>query len=90
MRSLVVAGSLYSKSETNQNSTNEVVKDLSSNMKSRNRSRMIRWRRNKILELSSHGQNQTEIADILKISEPTVSRDLSYLKNQAKSNIKDT
>ncbi len=57
-------------------------------MKSKNRSRMIQWRRNKVLELSSQGQNQTEIADILKISEPTVSRDLSYLKDQAKSNIK--
>ena len=49
---------------------------------------MIEWRRNKVLELSSQGQNQTEIADELKISEPTVSRDLSYLKDQAKSNIK--
>lgn len=57
-------------------------------MKPKNRGRMIQWRRNKILELSSQGHNQTEIADILKISESTVSRDLSYLKNQAKSNIK--
>ena len=57
-------------------------------MKLKNRGRMIQWRRNKILELSSQGLNQTEIADTLKISEPTVSRDLSYLKNQAKSNIK--
>ena len=64
------------------------MKDLSSSMKSHNRGRMIEWRRNKVLELSSRGYNQREIADTLKISEPTVSRDLSYLKNQAKSNIK--
>ena len=65
----------------------EDVKGLSSIMKPKNHDKMIQWRRSKVLELSSHGHNQTEIADILKISEPTVSRDLSYLKNQAKSNI---
>jgi hypothetical protein len=35
------------------------------------------------------GHNQIEIAGILKISEPTVSRDISHLKNQAKSLIKE-
>ena len=48
----------------------------------------IEWRRNKILELSSQGHNQREIALILKFSVGTVNRDLSYLKHQAKSNIK--
>src|SRR5947209_13546856 len=49
---------------------------------------MIDWRRNKVLELSSQGNNQVDIASVLQISEPTVSRDLSYLKRQAKTNIK--
>lgn len=48
----------------------------------------IEWRRNKILELSSQGHNQREIALILKFSVGTVNRDLSYLKHQAKTNIK--
>jgi hypothetical protein len=45
--------------------------DLSSSMKSKNHGRMIQWRHNKILELSSQGHNQMEITDILKIGEPT-------------------
>lgn len=49
---------------------------------------MIDWRRNKVLELSSQGNNQVDIANILQVSEPTVSRDLSHLKKQAKTNIK--
>ena len=48
----------------------------------------IDWRRNKILEFRSQGHNQREIALILKISVGTVNRDLSYLKHQAKTNIK--
>jgi predicted transcriptional regulator len=64
--------------------------ELSSAVKrSINSGKMIEWRRNKVLELSSHGHNQIEIAGILKISEPTVSRDISHLKNQAKSLIKE-
>jgi Trp operon repressor len=46
------------------------------------------WRRSKVLELSSQGHSQPEIADTLQVSVGTVNRDLSYLKEQAKSNIK--
>jgi DNA-binding transcriptional regulator LsrR (DeoR family) len=48
----------------------------------------IEWRRNKVLELASQGHNQSEISRILQISQPTINRDLSYLRKQAKSNIK--
>ena len=41
-----------------------------------------------VFELSSKGQSQTEIARILQISESTISRDLDYLRQQSKSNIK--
>jgi DNA-binding transcriptional regulator LsrR (DeoR family) len=66
------------------------MKDLSSNMKPKNSQNkmMIGWRRNKVLELSSQGNNQVDIASILQVSEPTISRDLSHLKKQAKTNIK--
>jgi hypothetical protein len=66
------------------------MKDLSSNTKPKNNhsKMMIDWRRNKVLELSSQGNNQVDIASVLQINEPTVSRDLSYLKKQAKTNIK--
>jgi hypothetical protein len=45
------------------------------------------WRRSKVMELSSHGYNQSEIAKILQISQPTISRDIRYLKQLARGNI---
>ena len=46
------------------------------------------WRRNKVQELTSQGYNQSEISRILQISQPTINRDLAYLRQQAKANIK--
>jgi DNA-binding CsgD family transcriptional regulator len=48
----------------------------------------LEWRRSKVSELSSQGYNQSEISRILQISQPTINRDLSYLRQQAESNIK--
>src|ERR671938_45461 len=48
----------------------------------------LEWRRNKVQELSSQGYNQSEISRILQISQPTTNRDITYLRQQAKSNIK--
>jgi hypothetical protein len=48
----------------------------------------LEWRRNKVQELASQGYNQSEISRILQISQPTINRDLSYLRQQAKENIK--
>jgi hypothetical protein len=48
----------------------------------------LEWRRSKVLELTSQGHNQSEISRILQISQPTVNRDITYLRQQAKSNIK--
>jgi predicted transcriptional regulator len=48
----------------------------------------LEWRRSKVQELSSQGYNQSEISRILQISQPTINRDLSYLRQQAKDNIK--
>src|SRR5512133_3350758 len=48
----------------------------------------VEWRRRQVFELSSKGQSQTEIARILQISESTISRDLDYLREQSKANIK--
>jgi hypothetical protein len=41
-----------------------------------------------VLELAGQDNNQLEIARILKISQPTINRDLSYRREQAKQNIK--
>jgi IS30 family transposase len=48
----------------------------------------VDWRRRQVFELSSKGQSQTEIARTLQMSESTISRDLYYIRQQAKTNIK--
>jgi hypothetical protein len=48
----------------------------------------IQWRRDKVQELSSQGNSQREISKILQVGIGTVNRDLSYLRQQPKSNIK--
>jgi predicted transcriptional regulator len=50
--------------------------------------RSLEWRRSKVQELASQGYNQSEISRILQISQPTINRDITYLRQQAKDNIK--
>ena len=50
--------------------------------------RQIEWRRDKVLELTSDGFGVREIARLLEISHPTVSRDLQWLRQQAKEQIR--
>jgi hypothetical protein len=47
----------------------------------------VDWRRNKVLELLVQGQNQYDIAEVLQISQPTISRDVQYLRSKAKEDI---
>jgi hypothetical protein len=48
----------------------------------------IQWRRDKVQELCSKGYSQREISQTLQVGLATVNRDVSYLRNQAKTNIK--
>jgi predicted transcriptional regulator len=48
----------------------------------------LQWRRAKVQELCSKGYSQREISQILQVGLATVNRYISYLRNQAKSNIK--
>ena len=48
----------------------------------------LQWRRNKVLELSSQGRSQPEIATILKVGLGTLSRDIHYLREQSRDNLK--
>jgi hypothetical protein len=50
--------------------------------------KQIQWRRSKVAELDSQGHSQPEMASILQVSIGTVNRDLSYLRQQAKDNIR--
>jgi predicted transcriptional regulator len=49
----------------------------------------LEWRRNKVSELSVKGFSQVEIARMLQISEPTISRDIEYLRQEANETIKN-
>jgi predicted transcriptional regulator len=50
--------------------------------------KLMAWRRAQVLESISKGHTQTEIANMLHVSDATVSKDLEYLKEQSKDNIK--
>src|ERR1051325_7965076 len=45
------------------------------------------WRRGKVMELSSQGNNQTTISQIMQVSLGTVNSDLQWLRQQSKINI---
>jgi hypothetical protein len=48
----------------------------------------VEWRRAKVLELTSKGNSQTEIARSLQVDLSIISRDISYIRQQSKLNIK--
>ena len=48
----------------------------------------IEWRRDKMQELCSKGYSQREISQTLQVGLATVNRDISFLRSQAKTNIK--
>ncbi len=48
----------------------------------------LQWRRCQVMELSSKGYNQSEIGKILQLDKWTISRDIAYLREQSKENIK--
>jgi hypothetical protein len=52
------------------------------------RQQQIGWRVDKVLDLSSKGHTEREIAQALKVSQATVHRDLVILRQQAKENIR--
>lgn len=66
------------------------MEHLSSDMKHQNQQQeqQIQWRRDKVQELYSKGYSQREISQTLQVGLATVNRDISYLRDQAKTNIK--
>jgi Trp operon repressor len=61
------------------------MEHLSSEMEQQNQ---VQWRRDKVQELSSQGYSQREISQVLQVGLATVNRDVQYLRQQAKYNIK--
>src|SRR3954471_16559855 len=64
------------------------MEHLSSNMEHQDQEQQLQWRRDKVQELSSQGYSQREISQVLQVGLATVNRDISHLRNQAKTNIK--
>jgi Trp operon repressor len=64
------------------------MEHLSSAMEQQNQDQHVQWRRDKVQELCSKGYSQREISQVLQVGLATVNRDISYLRNQAKTNIK--
>ena len=65
------------------------MEQLSSAMEQHNQEQQqLQWRRYKIQELCSKGFSQREISQTLQVGLATVNREVSYLRNQAKTNIK--
>ena len=62
------------------------MEHLSSAMEQQNQ--QVQWRRDKVQELCSKGYSQREISHMLQVGLATVNRDISYLRDQAKDNIK--
>jgi hypothetical protein len=54
-------------------------------LNSKMQQQQIEWRRAKVLELSSQGYSQIEIASNLQIDKSVISRDMAYLRNQAQA-----
>src|SRR5919198_923131 len=48
----------------------------------------VEWRRTKVLELLSKGDSQSEIAKTLQVDLSIINRDVYFLRQQAKTNIK--
>jgi Trp operon repressor len=67
------------------------MEHLSSAMEQQQEQQQIQqmeWRRDKVQELCSKGYSQREISQMLQVGLATVNRDISYLRNQAKTDIK--
>lgn len=57
-------------------------------LRSKMQQQQIDWRRAKVLDLSSQGYSQIQIATNLQMDKSIISRDLAYLRQQAQDNLK--
>jgi hypothetical protein len=48
----------------------------------------LEWRRNRVLELTSQGRTEREVAQILNVGNGTIHRDVAYLRKQAQDNLR--
>src|ERR687888_2343396 len=64
----------------------KLVQQMSTKMQ---QNQIIEWRRAKVIELLSKGQsNQSGIAKVLQIDKSIMCRDIAYLRQRARTNVK--
>ena len=63
----------------------EVTKNPRAEITHKKYRKQIDWRRNKVHELLIRGYSQYEISNTLHISQPTISRDINFIRNQTTS-----
>jgi transposase len=63
-----------------------MVKHLNSEVKQQ----QLDWRSSRVLELSSQGYSQREIAQKLQVDLPAINRDIQFLRQQAQENLQST
>jgi hypothetical protein len=51
------------------------------------KTQQIEWRRDRVLELSSQGFSQSDIATVLQVDRSIISRDVAHFKHRAKDNL---
>ena len=66
------------------------IKNLNKSNELKNNKKQIEWRRNKVRQLLLRGNTQSEISRTLHISQPTISRDIDYIKSKYITNSKNT
>ena len=54
---------------------------------SKSQQQQIEWRRDRVLELSSQGFTQSDIATVLQVDKSIISRDMAHLKQEARKNL---
>jgi Trp operon repressor len=62
------------------------MEHLSSDMEQQHE--QVQWRRDKVQEFCGKGYSQREISLVLQVGLATINRDISYLRDQVKTNIK--
>ena len=63
--------------------------DSSSTKKQTKKQFQIEWRRSKCLELYMTGASQTEIAEILQVSQGLISQDLAHIRDESREQIQN-
>lgn len=52
------------------------------------KSQQLQWRRDRVLELSSQGHTQSDIASLLQVDKTLICKDVAYLKRLAQENLR--